>query len=45
MSNKTRLDVLLVERGLAQPRQRAQARDVVVILAAVELRDIDDAVV
>ena len=31
------------EDGLA--RHRAQARDVVVILAAVELRDIDDAVV
>ena len=25
MSNKTRLDVLLVERGLEQTRQRAQA--------------------
>ena len=25
MSNKTRLDVLLVERGLAESRQKAQA--------------------
>ena len=25
MSNKTRLDLLLVERGLEQTRQRAQA--------------------